>query len=310
MSEINPVRIPANVEREDKIIADLTARQLAILAVTGVTVWVAYLAVGELLPLPVFGALVVVVVAAGVILALGRRDGVSADRLLLAALRYARTPHRQVLAPEGVPGSPAWVVLPDRVLPAPLDLPVEAIGEDGVIDLGPGGVALIAEASTVSFALRAPHEQQALVAGFARWLNSLTAPVQILVRAEWVDLSPMITDLEETAPSLPHPALEQAAREHAAFLAELNNDNDLLRRQVLLVLIEPAAARDKKLTAERVRHRLDTAARALATAEITVTPLDGGQVAAILATAANPLAPPHAPDGWAAPDDVITGGPA
>src|SRR5918992_4543501 len=142
MSEINPVRIPANVEREDKIIADLTARQLAILAMTGVTVWVAYLAVEELLPLPVFGALVVVVVAAGVILALGRRDGVSVDRLLLAALRYARTPHRQVLAPEGVPGSPAWVVLSDPVLPAPPDLPVEAIGEDGVIDLGPGGGAL------------------------------------------------------------------------------------------------------------------------------------------------------------------------
>ena len=36
------VRIPADVEREDRILAGLTARQLAILAVPAVVLWVAY----------------------------------------------------------------------------------------------------------------------------------------------------------------------------------------------------------------------------------------------------------------------------
>jgi hypothetical protein len=276
--------------------------------------WLAYAAVGQRLPLPVFAGLALPVVAAGALLALGRRDGISADRLLAAAFRHARTPRRQVLAPEGVPDPPAWLegaTRPGSRLPAPLRLPVEAISPDGVIDLGDAGIAVIAEASTVSFALRAPREQLALVAGFARWLNSLTAPVQILVRAEWVDLAPMAAGLEENAPMLPHPALEAAAREHAAFLDALGSGGDLvgelLRRQVLLVVTEPHPGRDRLQAAERARQRLDGAARALAAADITVTPLDGGQVTAVLATAANPLAPPRPPEGWASPDQVTTG---
>lgn len=302
------VSIPADIEREDRILAGLTARQVAIFAVTGLAIWFAYLTVGRLFALPVFGGIAVVLVTAGAVLALGRRDGMTADRLVLAALRHARTPRRQVLAPEGVPGPPGWLQPPPGPPPAPVDLPVETIGADGVVDLGPDGVAVLAEASTVSFALRAPHEQHALVAAFARWLNSLTGPAQILVRAEWVDLTPLVAELEQTAPTLPHPALEQAARDHAEFLAQLGEASDLLRRQVLLVLTEPDPGRDRALAAERVKQRLDAAARALAAAEITVSPLDGGQVAAVLAVTANPLAPARGLDGWATPDEVITGG--
>jgi hypothetical protein len=260
-----------------------------------------------------FTGLALPVVAAGALLALGRRDGISADRLALAAFRHARTPRRQVLAPDGVPDPPGWadavarLPSPGSPLPSPLRLPVEAISPDGVIDLGDAGVAVIAGASTVSFALRAPREQVALVAGFARWLNSLIAPVQILVRADWVDLAPMAAGLEENAPTLPHPALEAAAHEHAAFLDALNSGTDLLRRQVLLVVTEPHPGRDRRQAAERARQRLDGAARALAAADITVTPLDGGQVTALLATAANPCAPARPLEGWATPDQVITG---
>ena len=35
----------------------------------------------------------------------------------------------------------------------------------------------------MNFALRTPREQEQLVSVFAAWLNSLDAPVQILVRA-------------------------------------------------------------------------------------------------------------------------------
>ncbi|KAA9378977.1 hypothetical protein F5972_12150 [Microbispora cellulosiformans] len=60
-----------------------------------------------------------------------------------------------------------------------------------------------------------------LVAAFGRWLNSLSERVQILVRAERVDLASTIGALEERIPQLPHPALAHAAREHAMFLTDL-----------------------------------------------------------------------------------------
>ena len=109
----------------------------------------------------------------------------------------------------------------------------------GVVDLGDDGLAVVAVASTVNFALRTPNEQEALVASFGRYLHSLTAPVQVLVRTERLDLSTQIAELLEHAGGLPHQALEAAAVEHADYLVQLGQQADLLRRQVLLVLREP-----------------------------------------------------------------------
>ncbi|MCP2341173.1 PrgI family protein [Actinomadura rupiterrae] len=303
MSAPPSVRLPADIEREDHLIGSWSARQVAILASTGTLCWLMYLLVGQLLPWPVTVAALIVVAAGGAVLALGQWEGLSADRYLLAAWRFARSPHRQVLAPEGLVDTSAW--FPDAGRVAAVRLPVTAMGADGVLELSSGAVAVVAEASTVGFAFRTPAEQRALVAAFARWLNSLTAPVQIVVRAQWVDLAPLAAALEDNAPALAHPALEQAARQHARFLLELEAGSVLLRRQVLLVFTEPAAGRGQ--AAERAVQRVEAAARTLAAAEITVRRLDGGELAPLLATAVDPLDPLPATSGWAAPDQVTQG---
>ena len=51
------VRVPADVERPDRILAGLTARQLAILATSGVALWAAYLATRHVVPVAAFAAL-------------------------------------------------------------------------------------------------------------------------------------------------------------------------------------------------------------------------------------------------------------
>jgi hypothetical protein len=98
--------------------------------------------------------------------------------------------------------------------------------------------------------LRTPGEQEALVASFGRYLHSLTAPVQILIRAQRLDLSVQIAELREQAGGLPHPALEAAAREHADYLAQLAQQSELLRRQVLLILREPLTFATGSLSSE------------------------------------------------------------
>jgi hypothetical protein len=255
-----PVRIPADVEREDRLLADLTTRQVAILAVTGVVLWLAFMATRRLVPPAVFAGAAAPFALAAVVIALGRRDGLSLDRLLAVALRQARSPHRLVTAPEGISPPPQWAA-PTAVAqagppPAPLRLPATAISASGAIDLGSDGVAAIAATSTVNFALRTPAEQQALVGAFGRWLDSLNSSAQILIRAHRIDLSGMVAALHEAAIGLPHPALEHAALDHAAFLADLAGQRDLLARQVLLVVREPAAAGVRGLGHDSRRDRL------------------------------------------------------
>lgn len=325
-----PVRIPSDVDREDRLVGALTARQLAILVGTAVALYGAWWLVRSAVAWPVFLAGAVLVAAVAVVLALGQRDGLSLDRLLLAALRQHLRPRRFLAAPADESAMPGWLESHTAheartAATGSVPLPSWDVTETGVIDLGPRGLAVVAAASTVNFALRTPGEQDGLVAAFGRYLHSLTTPVQIVVRTQRVDLATQITELRENAGSLPHPALEAAAREHADFLGELAAETDLLRRQVLLVFREaphsatsaarrrrprtvgPDAAARRAAEARLVR-RLSEATELLTAAGITVTPLDADQARGVLAAACNPerLVPPGA--DIAGPHEVITAG--
>ncbi|MDF5757605.1 PrgI family protein [Spongiactinospora sp. TRM90649] len=284
MSWTDPVRIPADVDQEDRIVGGFTARQVAILGCTGALLYAAYLLAEERLPLAVFAAAALPVALTGVLLAIGRRDGVPLDRYLLAAIRHGRSPKHLASTSSDIPDAPAWVAAKPGPHPAPLRLPARGLTADGLIDLGPDGVAAVAEVSTVSFALRTPDEQDALVAVFGRWLNSLSGPAQILVRAERVDLTGPISTLLANADTLAHPALTAAAHEHAAFLTDLSARHDLLRRHVLLIVREPTAA--------RAVRRLEEAARLLSACGLTIRPLDSDAAGALVASCFDPAAPP------------------
>lgn len=245
--------------------------------------------------------------AVGVAVALGRRDGLPLDRFGLAALRHLRSRKELVTAPEGVPEPPRWCRLRGR-LPAPLRLPVRAIRTDGVLELADGGTAVLVETSTLSFHLRTPSEQAALVAAFGRWLNSLDTPVQILVRARPVDLADLIEVVRRRVPNLPHPALEQAAAEHLAFLEQLNAARDLLCRQVLIVLRDIPAQRGRRsvlrdASAATVLRRAAEAERALAVLGITADVLDAEAANRVLTECLDPGS--RQPAGAALPDESI-----
>jgi len=283
------VRIPADVERPDKLLAGLTARQLAILGVAAVALWLGYDATRHLIPAVAYGVAAIPIAAVAATLALGRFEGIAADRWVSFVWRHHRAPRRLVPAPDGVPAPPAFLGAQAGPVPAALRLPVVGVSAEGIVDLGPDGLAVICRASAVTFSLRTPVEQEALVAGFARWLNGLDHPSQLLVRAEPVDLAPSIDALLEAAPGLPHPALEAAARGHAAFLADLARRRDLLRREVLVVLRQPPSSNTAEADASaQLRRRASEAGRALGAAGVTLTVLDGPAATTCLASAFDP----------------------
>ena len=76
-----PVQIPADVDREDRLLGDLTARQLIILTTTALAVYLVWTVTGPA-ALMVFAVSAAPLGLVGLVLAFGRRDGVSADRLL------------------------------------------------------------------------------------------------------------------------------------------------------------------------------------------------------------------------------------
>lgn len=308
-------KIPADVEMPDKLFANLTVRQVAILAGTGMLAAWVYLMAGDRLPIPVLVAILLPTIACGCALALGRRDGLSLDRLALYAFAYLRRDRRLVTTEEGVLPPPAWCRVRGR-LPGALQLPVRAIREDGVMELAEGGTVAVVRAGTVPFGLRTGEEQAALVGVFAGWLNSLDAPVQVLLQARPVDLSDLANVIEGAAGRLADPALEQAARQHAEFLGELSATRDLLTRDVLVVVRHQDAEQPGGWTrrSRRAARRDSSAAIAMRRADETVRSLLGLGVHAAVVGAeeardllVRSLSPRRAePAGAARPDEPIT----
>ncbi len=293
----------ADVDAPDKVVYGLTFRQLAILAVAAVIIYAAVTGLRTLLPLPVLIAATVALGGLAFGVAAGRRDGLPLDVWLLHAVRHTRTP-KALSTCDATNGIPDWVEVPAAVrmaLPAPLKLPADAIDDDGEITLG-GTRAAVVAATTVNLALRTAGEQAALIDGFGRWLNSLSAPTQIVVSAQPVDLDRHARTLARAAASQPHPALAAACADHAKFLTDLAARRDPLHRQV--VVVTRTAPGD-----HGARRRADDTARCLAGLGVTTRTLDGAAVTAALAAAADPYRPPR-PGGPAAPDAVITGPPA
>jgi hypothetical protein len=290
-------RIPADVDRDDTLVAGLTARQLGLVAVPAVALWLLFTATRHLVPPTVFGFLALPVAAASVTLAVGRWHGLGADRFALAVLRYVGAPRRLVPAPDGVPALPAWARGADRSRPpAALSLPVGDMAADGVQDLGPDGASLRCVVSPVNFRLRTEDEQVALIAGFGRFVNSLSTPVEISVHDERTNLDGAIREIETGAASLADPMLEAAALDHARFLAELAGRRDVVRRRILLVFRDPAPRTDT--TAAALARRASDAAAALAAIGISLTPLDEPAATAELRAAADPdRATTRIPDG-------------
>ncbi|GAA1657219.1 hypothetical protein GCM10009765_03420 [Fodinicola feengrottensis] len=320
MSDYDPygsTRLPADVDRPDTLMFGLTARQILVVAVVGVGLWVVWMLASPHVPLPVLAVITVPIAAAGLAVAVGRRDGLPLDRWIAAALLHQL--RRKHLAPAGTgPAAqdPAWVRTtasrrggPARpAAPGLLRMPVRDIARGGVIDLGRDGHAAIAACTTVNFALRTPDEQAALVAGFGSWLNGLDSPAQIVVRTHRVDLTGLADLITDTAPALAHPALEAAARSHAEFIRDLADTHELLHRGVLVAVRQPGTGSH---TAARAAHTAERTAATLAACEVNARVLDGPATRRVIADAADPYRtdqpnPDDDDTAYAPPDAVIT----
>lgn len=111
---------------------------------------------------------------------------------------------------------------------------IEAI-EDDVVRLASGQYRAVLEVGSVNFGLVGDREQETIVAGFAGFLNSLSSPVQVLIRVLPIDVEGYLAELERRARLLPE-GLANLARDHAAFLHQLVRKRTLLERRFYLIV--------------------------------------------------------------------------
>ncbi|MEV3961512.1 PrgI family mobile element protein [Nocardia sp. NPDC050193] len=318
------VRIPADVDRSDRLLGPFAARQLAILAVTALVLYSAWIATRAVLAPVVFLAAATPLAVVVTVAISTRRDGLSADLLLVAAVRHRLSSRHLVTGAETTAlAAPRWIT--DRATrsrpcpprPAALSTQEQRLPESvtpgstgvGVVDLGADGLAVVAVAGTLNLSLRTSAEQDSLVGQLAGWLHTLRQPVQILIRSARLDLTAHLNGLQAATRDM-SPELAAAAADHAAHLNDLAAGEYLARRQVLLVWREPldhpattspraslfrrnrtrraVSAAVRRGAESRLLRRLNEAADVLSPLGVTVTALDDLQASAVLRSCCNP----------------------
>lgn len=273
-------RIPADIDRPEPVLFNLTARQCLLLAPALAGSWGAYLLLRGLVPLWLFALALSPVLGVVIALTLGERDGQGLEQVAASALAWFCVPKHLVPAfSGGIPRLPRWALRLRRgPRLAPLRLPASAISTEGVIDLRDRCAVMIA-CTTLPFQLASGREQDQVLAAFAGVLDALTDPVQILVQRRSADLGEFTAMLYDNAHRLPHPALAQTAMAHADFLQQMAATHELSHQQVVVVVTAAGSAR--RVGPALLRTAQGTADR-LAALGIRTQVLDGSAAEEVL----------------------------
>jgi len=176
--------------------------------------------------------------------------------------------------------------------------------EDGVLRLASGQQRAVLEVGSVNFGLKGEVEQESIVASYAGFLNSLSYPIQIVVRVLGIDIEAYVTDLERRLPHAGSDRLAELGRDHLAYLRRLAHRRTLLERRFYVILPGPsqrgrrrglwpfgrgrrsgAAAAGRADGGEALRElnrRCEEVARDLGRAGLTVRRLEGPDLAQLL----------------------------
>lgn len=149
-------------------------------------------------------------------------------------------------------------------------LPLDDI-VDGVLCLRGGDYRAVLEAQSVNFALKSEAEQEAIIAGYRAFLNSLSYPIQVVVRVLPTDVEAYLAGVREQFSRRGGEALRRLALDHEAFVRRLGRERTLLERRFYVVLpagLEGAFERRGirwpwQGTPRSGRQNLDAAARQL-----------------------------------------------
>lgn len=108
-------------------------------------------------------------------------------------------------------------------------------GEDIVVFEG-GNACMIIEITASNFALLSKREQDSRIFAYAGLLNSLSFPIQILIRNRRMDITQYIHELEGVIETTKNPQLQAYVEYYAGFIKEMVTVNVVLNKQFYIVL--------------------------------------------------------------------------
>lgn len=99
-----------------------------------------------------------------------------------------------------------------------------------------GSCVLVVATSAVNFGLLSEKEQEAIIFAYAGLLNSLSFPIQVLVRSQHKDVTAYLSLLEEQEKKQKNPKLAKSIASYRAFVAATVKEKDVLDKNFYIAI--------------------------------------------------------------------------
>jgi len=107
---------------------------------------------------------------------------------------------------------------------------------EDIVILEGGNACMIIEITASNFALLSKREQDTRIFAYAGLLNSLSFPIQILIRNRRMDISQYINELDGVINSTKNPQLASYVAYYSSFVKEMVTVNVVLNKQFYIVV--------------------------------------------------------------------------
>lgn len=108
--------------------------------------------------------------------------------------------------------------------------------EDGIVIFKDGGAAIVIESTSLNFSLLSEKEQQAVIFAYSALLNSLSFPIQIVIRSQIKDVSKYISYLENEKTKIQNNKLINLMDDYKNFVNEIIKKRNVLGKTFYIVI--------------------------------------------------------------------------
>lgn len=122
-------------------------------------------------------------------------------------------------------------------------LKVSEVKNDTIV-LKDGGLRAVLAVSSTNFALKSEEEQNAIIAGYQNFLNSLEFPVQVLMHSRILDIEGYLTKLRGLASAQTNELLRIQMTEYIEYVAKLVEFANIMSKTFYVIV--PYSARGEK----------------------------------------------------------------
>lgn len=144
-------------------------------------------------------------------------------------------------------------------------LPIAEIRADTVL-LKNGGLRAVLQVEALNFNLKSETEQQGIVAGYGAFVNTITFPIQIVIRSTKTNIDEYLKQLTDLAEKNTNQLMKDQTLGYVAFMSRLLDIADIMQKKFFVVIPVDRSLRKKGLLEQFFDwiHPDDNAGKALA----------------------------------------------